>query len=384
MNRWFLLAASALILGCASAPPAPSPVHLLADDRFAPPTERIRAEDVFALSEPMRAYIDIEMRSLLRQRGLQQGLVDALYNHARLRLEYDASLTRNAAQAFEARAGNCLSLVVMTAAFARHLGMPVRFQSVLVEDSWSREGDLYLASSHVNLSLAKRPVDARVGFDASHLLTIDFLPPEDTIGHRTREVSEATIVAMYMNNRAVESMTIGRLDDAYWWAREALLRDPAYLRAVNTLAVIYQRRGEPARAEQALHHVLAAEPENLHALSNLVRAQQALGRTDAAVRTAARLNELEPYPPYHFFHLGRAALAAGDFARARDHFLREVKRAPYHHEFQFWLAVAHFSLGETEAADRRMRLAMEYSPSRLLQGRYAEKLERLRSAPRVQ
>lgn len=384
MKFWFLLTACLLILGCAAAPPAPSPVHLLADDRFGAPMERIRAEDVFALSDSMRNYVDVEMRSVLRQRGLQQGLVDAIYNHAKLKLEYDTSLTRNAAQAFEARAGNCLSLVVMTAAFAKHLGMPVRFQSVLVEDNWSREGDLYLASSHVNLSLAKRPVDARVGFDASHLLTIDFLPPEDVIGHRTREVSEATIVAMYMNNRAVETMMQGRLDDAYWWAREAVVRDPAYLRAVNTLAVIYQRHGDPARAEQALRHVLRGEPDNLHALSNLVRAQTALGQTDEATRTAARLRALEPDPPYHFYHLGRAALTAGDFVRARDHFAREVKRAPYHHEFQFWLAVAHFSLGETEAADRRMRLAMEYSPTRGLQGRYAEKLERLRSAPRVQ
>jgi Flp pilus assembly protein TadD len=382
--NWFLLAACTLFVGCASAPPVPLPMHLLSDHRFAAPSERVQAEDIFALSDSMRTYVDVEMRPLLRQRGLQQGLVDALYNHARLRLEYDASQTRNAAQAFEARAGNCLSLVVMTAAFAKHLGMPVRFQSVLVEESWSREGDLYLASSHVNLSLAKRPVDARVGFDASHLLTIDFLPPEDVIGHRTREVSEATIVAMYMNNRAVESMMQGRLDDAYWWAREAVVRDPAYLRAVNTLAVIYQRRGDPARAEQALHHVLASEPDNLHALSNLVRAQQALGRTDEALKTAARLRQLEPDPPYHFFHLGRAAFAAGDFVRAREHFAREVKRAPYHHEFQFWLAVAHFSLGEFDAADRRMRLAMEHSPTRLQQGRYAEKLERLRSAPRVQ
>jgi Tfp pilus assembly protein PilF len=380
MKQWFCLALCLLLAACANVTPVVRADHLLADDQFGAATERIRADDVFALSDAMRAYADGEMKPLLRMRGMQQGLVDALYSKGQLQLEYDAAQTRNAAQAFEGRSGNCLSLVIMTAAFAKHFGMPVRYQSVLVEDSWSRDGDLYLASSHVNLSLAKRPVDARVGFDASHLLTIDFLPPEDVRGHRTREVSEPTVVAMFMNNRAVESMARGRLDDAYWWVREAVLHAPGYLRAFNTLAVIYQRHGDPQRAEWALQHVLAAEPGNVQALSNLVRALQAQGKAEQSAQAAMRLKALEPYPPYHFYHLGRAAIDAADFRGARELFTQEVKRAPYHHEFQFWLAVAHFGLGEFEAADRRMKLAMDYSPTRVLQGRYAEKLERLRSA----
>ena len=380
MKRLTILLACAALAACAHVEPAPLPASLFADDAFAPAAQRPRADDVFAMNDAMRAYADGEMRQLLRVRGQQQGLVDALYTRGQLKLEYETALTRNAAQAFEARSGNCLSLVIMTAAFAKHFGMPVRYQSVLVEDSWSREGDLYLASSHVNLSLAKRPADARVGFDASYLMTIDFLPPEDVRGHRSRDVSEATIVAMYMNNRAVESLTRGQLDEAYWWAREAVLHEPTFLRAVNTLAVIYQRRGDAGRAERALRHVLAAEPDSVHALSNLVRALQAQGRSDEAQLAAARLHTLEPDPPYHFYHLGRVAIAEADFTRARDLFAREVRRAPYHHEFQFWLAVAYFGLGDANAADRHMRLAMEFSPTRLLQGRYAEKLERLRNA----
>jgi transglutaminase-like putative cysteine protease len=55
--------------------------------------------------------------------------VQALYQPDQIRLEYDAAVTRNAAQAFEARTGNCLSLVIMTAALARELGLTVRYQS---------------------------------------------------------------------------------------------------------------------------------------------------------------------------------------------------------------------------------------------------------------
>ena len=379
MKQWMSLALCATLAACANVAPVPRPDHLLADELFTAPTQSIRADDVFALSDAMRDYAGREMHALLRQRGQQQGLVDALYSKGQLKLEYDAALTRNAAQAFEARAGNCLSLVIMTAAFAKHLGMPVRYQSILIDDTWSREGDLYLASSHVNISLAKRAVDARVGFDASHLLTIDFLPPDEVRGHRTRDVSETTIVAMYMNNRAVESLTRGQLDDAYAWARAAVLQDPGFLRAFNTLAVIYLRHGNLAHAERALQHVLGSEPANTQALSNLVRVLQAQGRGDDAALVSGRLARIEPFAPFYFYNLGRAAMRAGDYLRASELFSKEVDRAAYHHEFHFWLALAQFGLGDFDQANRHMALAKEYSPTRVLQDRYAEKLEHLRS-----
>ena len=65
-------------------------------------------------------------------------LLEALYTQGELRLEYDARRTRTAAEAFDARMGNCLSLVIMTAAFATEMQLQVRFQDVLgiVFDSW--------------------------------------------------------------------------------------------------------------------------------------------------------------------------------------------------------------------------------------------------------
>ena len=377
--RWITLTLCIVLGACAGAPLAPRPQHLLADGLFAAPARPIDAAEVFALSPAMRDYAAQDMAPLLRMRGMQQGLVDALYTRGQLKLEYDAALTRNAAQAFDARAGNCLSLVIMTAAFAKHLGMPVRYQSVLVDPTWSREGDLYLASSHVNLSLAKRPSETRVGFDASHLLTIDFLPPEDVRGHRTRDVSEPTIVAMYMNNRAAESLARGRVDDAYWWAREAISQAPDLLRSVNTLAVTYLRHGNLPEAQQALEHVLEREPRNLQALSNLTHVLQAQGRLQDAQRVAAQLAQLEPDAPFHFYNLGRAALDAGDLQRASDWFAREIERDAYHHEFHFWRAVALYGLGQFEPAARHMAKAQEYSPTRGLSERYAAKLERLRA-----
>ncbi len=93
-------------------------------------------------------------------------------------------------------------------------------------------------------------------------MTVDFVPPELAGGFSTRPISEATIVAMYMNNRAAEALTEGHVDDAYWWARAAIGEAPRFFSAYNTLGVVYQRHGNLPEAEQVLAYALEREPAN--------------------------------------------------------------------------------------------------------------------------
>src|SRR2546425_9957388 len=174
-----------LLAACAHTPVAQPPAQLFSDHLFAAPSERISAEDVFALSDAMKRYLETEMAGRLLNKGLQKGLIDALYSQNQLRLDYDAAITRNAAQAFEARSGNCLSLVIMTAAFAKALGLSVEYHSAFVEPSWSRVGGMYFLSGHVNLTLGGRSTGARTIYDAGELMTVDFLPAAELRGLRT-------------------------------------------------------------------------------------------------------------------------------------------------------------------------------------------------------
>ena len=105
-------------------------------------------------------------------------------------------MTRNAPQTFAARAGNCLSRVIMTAAFAKEIGVPIQHQMVLGDAVWSRSGGMYFSISHVNLTLGALQ-GGRILDNQSAPLTIDFLPGEDIRGQRIRVVTEETIVAMF-------------------------------------------------------------------------------------------------------------------------------------------------------------------------------------------
>jgi tetratricopeptide (TPR) repeat protein len=358
---------------------APPPAQLFDDRLFAAPSERIRADDVFALSDEMKRYLETEMAGRLLNKGLQKGLIDALYSENQLRLEYDAAMTRNASQAFEARSGNCLSLVIMTAAFAKALGLSVEYQGAYIEPTWSRVGGIYFLSGHVNLTLGGRMIGARSIYDTSDLLTVDFLPSEQLRALRTWVIPEPTIVAMYMNNRAAELLVRGKLDDAYWWARTAIGQDPAFLSAYNTLGVVYLRHSDWPQAERAFGHILEREPKNTQALSNLALALQRLGRVAESGVVQRKLAELEPYPAFHFFDRGLAAMRLGDFKTAKDLFTKEIDRDPYYHEFHFWLGVANLRLGNLGGARKHLGLAVENSATRGDRDLYAAKLEHIRA-----
>ena len=375
-----ILAAVALLLslaGCATTTIAPTTRHsdtVFQDQLFAAPTERYVAADLFALSEPMQKYIGTDIAGELREKGGQRGLFDALYAKDQLKLEYDARMTRSAAEAFAARSGNCLSLVILTAAFAKSLDIPVRYQMVFVEDVWSRSAGLDFFDSHVNVTLGARDAVGRVGRADSKEMTIDFLPPANLGTLRTRVISEQTIVSMYMNNRAAELLTERKLDRAYWWARAAVLQDRNFIPAYNTLGVIYKWHGDLQQAELVFNHILGIEPDNAIAMSNLILVLNGLGKTSEANSVSARLKSIRPVPPFHYFDLGLAAMKAKQYLIAKAMFTKQVQRDAVNDQSHFWLAIAYYNLGDLKSARKHLGIAVETSTTKSNRELYAAKL----------
>jgi tetratricopeptide (TPR) repeat protein len=382
MRAWAWGILLVALAGCSTASRVPDPPTrgaLLNDALFAPPSERIEVADIFALSEPMRHFLHVEIAALIRDKGKREGLADALYRDGQLRIQYDAELTRNAAQAFEARSGNCLSLVIMTAALAKELGQEVRYQRVFAEDLWSRAGGLQIASVHINITIGRGTSDPRPLANQMHKpgITIDFIPLPRGRQYRAYPIDEATVIAMFLNNRAAEAYAAGRIDDAYWWVRASMEQDPAYLASYNTLGAIYHRHGTQREAERVFAHVLEREPANTIAMSNLALVYRADGRAAEAKVLTDRLAAIQPFPPFHFFDKGMAAMRAGDYAAARDYFRREVERDSSYHEFHFWLGAALGALGDREGARKHLAIAMENSTTRSERDLYAAKLDRI-------
>lgn len=369
------------LAACAPLPvAAPDGASLFIDTAFAPPSRPVEPAQVFALSAEMRRYLAHEIDDQVQLHGLQRGLIDALYTNKQLALDYDAEFTRNAAEAFNARAGNCLSLAIMTGAFAKALGLAVRYQAVQIDDSWGRDGDLALFVGHVNVSIRQHVPVVRTVEHNPDWWTVDFLPQADIKRQRTVPVGEERIVAMYLNNKAAEALARGRSDDAYWWIRAAITEDPHFADLYNTLGVVYMRRGLPQPAEAALRAALAQRNEHPQALSNLAVLLHRQGREVEAGHVDQQLVRLRAKSPFASFNRGLRAYEAGDYAQAREQFDRALAISNDFHEFHYWMALACLRLGERERAIRHLREAEQNSNTRQQQAAYAMKLQRLGAA----
>ena len=344
------------------------------DALFKPPAHPIDPQAAIAASPEMQAYLDDSVRVQARTMPANRALLEALYSKDALQLEYDSSYTRTAAEAFAAKSGNCLSLVLMTSAFAKALGIEVRYQSVFTAENVSRDGDMIYISDHVNLVLG----GASSAKDADAPMVVDFLRPANAGDMRARVVGEAAILSMYMNNRAVEELAEGDLDDAYWWAKAAIETDHTQLAAYNTLGLIYEDRGQPLLARTALRHVLDLEADNRAALANLSRVERQLGEDAEAIRLESRLREIQPIAPFHYFDLGINAMKKKDYASAKSYFVREINRAAYYHEFHFWLAQAYIGLNEPMKARKHLDIAMDNATTPEERALYSESLESLK------
>ena len=373
-----------LQLAACAAPQALAVAPLLDDALFNHPPRPAEADAAMALDAPMRAYLADQLAHGVLRKGKARALSDALYQGpGGLKLDYDAAITRTAAQAFAARSGNCLSLVLMTATLARELGLQVTYQRARLEDGYSRLGDLTLRSDHVNLVLAPRNSAASwqvttVGPDPNRL-QIDFLPSADLQGLRSVPITEDTVLAMFLNNRAAEALGRGERTEAYAWAREALRRDPAFRPALNTLGVVYQRAGHLAAAAQAYEALLAQDPQQVATMWNLAQVRQAQGRSDEARLWTERRLAIEPAAPFQSLQQAEAAIARGDWAAAQGLLQRERRITGETHELHFALALLGHRQGQTGLAQRELQRAMDTSPSASLQARYAGKLAWLKA-----
>jgi len=376
-----------LALAACATPPDPATQALLRDAAYrapqeAPPTPA----ELTSLSPAMQRFLAAQGWAQAPQRDARRALIHALYQPRAaggpgLRLEYESARTRTAAEAFEAGSGNCLSLVLLTTALARQLELPVAFQAVLTPDTYSLAGTLTLASGHVNVVLGPRATPGTLYRSEPDPLVIDFLPSRELGVRPTRPLQEATVLAMFFNNRAVELLAQGRVDDAYWHARQALALDTGFLPAANTLGVVHLRAGQAEAAEQAWRHVLAADARSVPALRNLLGLLRQQARTAEAEPLAARLAALQPVAPFQWLLAARDALALGDTAGAVRLLQRELQQQPEHPEVHAALAMAHLRQGDAALARQHLQLAARHSTLRSDQQRFEAKLGLLGSAP---
>ncbi|WP_144212840.1 tetratricopeptide repeat protein [Shewanella donghaensis] len=376
----FCLIFSFIFSGCSSTSTSKSGVAkatVLYNDSYFRPVMIPTTAEVFELPEEMVTEIQRDYARSAGTNGQKKAINLWLAEYINAQdggFEYRDHYTRMASVTALERAGNCMSLVILSTAIAEAFNVPVKFQDIDVEPIWDRRGGFYLVNGHVNMKLLHRDEPNTINIQTSEIL-VDFLPERSVRAYRTKKISRETLAGMYFNNVAAEALVRNDYDLAYALIKRAIDLDPYYVNSINTLAVIYRHKGLDAQAETAYRHVLKLESENVTTLYNLAIILGEQNRLEEwkevhKVLELARINN-----PFYYFDMAQQAYFEKQYQEALVWYKRAVERADYRHEFYFGLSRAYWATGDERRAKKSMEKAIDLSLDVNNQHRYKGKLQ---------
>ena len=324
-------------------------------------TAALPETDAFlAIDDGMRQLVDAQLKPVVDPVDRLRRLSAMLLGPEGLGIGYDGGLTLTAREAFQNRAGNCLSFTALLVVLAREAGLAARFQDVPVLPKWRVSGTTFIVERHVNALV-------RVG---SRDFVIDFRPPEAATYSRVRVIDDANAVAQYFGNLGVDRFTAGDLAGAYQLYRRGLQVDPRAAALWLNIGVVFGRNRQWPEAELAYRNTLILDPGNLSALNNLALLLQQRGDVASARRLSARVESYRRKNPYYLYWLGEKHLQAGALHEALTSFGAALRFLPDEADFHFAMARTYRALGRAKDAERSLQAALERAPSASIRERY--------------
>jgi tetratricopeptide (TPR) repeat protein len=353
------------LAGCAAAPNAPLPAHLLwRDQAFDYDAARVTAgkQDLFRLDAELRA----ELQNPAIQRSSAQNrlnhLIALLFGPETKDFPYAAGHTTVAAETWRLKRGDCLSLTVLAYAAARELGLSAQMQEVRVPVVFDRRGKVEFLNRHVNVLVKDEgSLQLNYGSMRSGDVIIDFEPQ---IGSRRKglTLSEEGILARFYNNVAAEYLAQGDQTLAYANFKAAILADPAYSPSYGNLAQLYKRRGFLDGAEQLLRQAIALNDDADIALQSLHQLLVAQGRDAEALKYAKMLQARQDKDPYYWLGLGLDSLRRENYGGAIDALERAQDLTTGFEEVHRYLAVAYWRAGKQAQAKKQLAVLASMPP----------------------
>lgn len=362
-----LLLAALFVSGCANQPaqianPRQSlklelkPPALLAVDTIKATTEA----ELFYLSPEQQSDFDTFYQ---QQQAKGQLAHHILYDYLDRRLDqftYDG-LTYTASQSLNNNRGNCMSLAILTTALAKRLGLEFDYQQVNSVPIFNQQGNLLLASAHVQTRLFDPTFIKEEGYIylAVPSIIIDYFPELDNV--KGQRVDYRQFLAMYYRNIAADALVKEQLARAYVYAEKAYQWDETSMEVRNLLAVIYRRSGELAMAEKIYQHSSQLPQVTIALLNNYKVLLNQLGKKEQADELEQRIAGLDDPNPYRWLEQAYAAHRAGENYQAITYYQQVLKQAPYVYQAYAGLVKIYHHQGRTAKARKTIEQALEWS-----------------------
>ena len=287
--------------------------------------------------------------------------------------------TYNATQAMTHKAGNCLSLAIITTSLAKIAGVEVGYQLVNATPVYKKRNNVLLLSHHVRTFLydpSWKPKKDVITLIRPRLI-VDYFPNRfDVPGD---EISEQQFMGMYYRNLAADALLQDKLNDAFWYMEKALELAVDDAENINMMAIIYRRLQMPEKSEAFYQYGMTAAQNNTNLLSNYALLLEEQNKPEQAELIRQKLLEFPDSNPYAWIKLGHDAYNEGQHGRAISYYKRAMALAPYLDEIYFALSKSLYQRGEFTAAAKAMRTAAEKSWEQSQRQLYYAKLAALRA-----
>lgn len=365
MTRWSIPVVAALLVlaGCASAPPPSPPPWRDADFAYDPARVAIGKEELFRLPPELAVHLRSVRASTPNRDERQQRLTALLFSNGGEGFFYRTGQSTVAAQTWQDKRGDCLSLTVLAYAIARELGLPATMQDVRVPMQIDRRGDIDYLNRHVNVLIPQSAATpGSRSWSRIEALVIDFEPAVGSFRIGT-PLSDDGVLARYYNNRGAEHYARGEQAAAYAYYKAALLTDRTFSAAYGNLAQLYLRRGYTDDAERLLRQAVAMSDEADLALWSLHRLLLSQGRTDEAAQLAQLQQARRERDPYYWLGLGVERIRQQDWPSAIAALERAQALTTGFDEVHRYLALAYWRAGDAPRA-RAQWAQLEGRPAR--------------------
>lgn len=282
-----------------------------------------------------------------------------------------AEKTYSANETLEFKSGNCLSLSLLTTAYAQLAGINIEYQLLERNPIYAMRSNFLVESEHIRAVLIADAPSVTAGeFSFTHRITIDFF---DSSGYFFRDhLSIDDQVSLYYSNRAVELMIENRLQESFAYLAKALALSAKNLSAINSVAVLLNRHGDAHSAERFYQYGLRTE-RRLTFLKNYLQMLDSAGRLEEARGLKQEyLVELRRSPGYWISEATRAE-EGGDLQAAIVAYEKAVVLAPDIHQLHFWMSQLNLQLGYPQRSQQNLSDAIAVADSSRQRKKYQGK-----------
>ncbi len=305
--------------------------------------------DLLALDQEMIDYLTMHIDPQARNQTKVEKLRELLFNEEHLNIQYRDSANYSAIDTFRTREANCLSLVNLYVAMARHVGIDANYHTVQIRPRWDRRGELLVISEHINAT-------GRLTQNTRYV--VDFTPELSLQQLTAAVISDAAARALYFNNLGVEKLIQQSYDEAVVYFQNALWINPQLAIAWNNLGATFNRLGKKELAEYSYQRSFDIDNSNATAINNLAKFYFNHGDTEKAeiyTKAIQRFNNRNPY--YHFL-LGNVAYSEGSFDQARRHYRNAIRRKDAEPDFYLAMGLTYRQMGMENQAQEMLAMAV--------------------------